>query len=236
MKRLSLPSPAMGVALAALVVALGGTSYAALVVTSKDVKNGSLTSADLRNGTVRSADVRDRSLRKVDFRKGQLPRGATGPAGPAGVGRWALINAAGEIEAQSGGFTVASAYGSNPPGAAGNVYLDTGEDLTNNGVLASIALQNQVDQNSDMTTNGRSPLADSNPEFSGEITATRCAIDKVVVCAPPGTNTATHVVISPRLSNGQLTEASTRKRFYVVVTGDSSDVPPTVGSQGGVAE
>jgi hypothetical protein len=37
------PSPSMLVALLALFVALGGTSYAALTITGKNVRNGSLT-------------------------------------------------------------------------------------------------------------------------------------------------------------------------------------------------
>lgn len=133
--------------------------------------------------------------------------------------RWALINAEGQIEAQSGGFTVASGYVGNPAGATDNVYIDAGQDLTNKGITATIALQNQVDQNGDGITNGRAPGADANPEFSGEISATRCAIAGVVSCAPPGTNTSSHLVVSPRMSDGSPTDPDTRKRFYVTVVG-----------------
>ncbi|MEA2143292.1 MAG: hypothetical protein QOI64_1722 [Solirubrobacteraceae bacterium] len=61
----------------ALIVALGGTSYAAI---------------KLPKNSVSSLQVKDRSLLKKDFRPGQLPRGlkgatgAAGPAGPAGAG------------------------------------------------------------------------------------------------------------------------------------------------------
>ncbi len=58
----------------ALVIALGGTSYAAI---------------KLPRNSVSSVQVKDRSLLKKDFRTGQLPRGKTGaqgPAGPAGPG------------------------------------------------------------------------------------------------------------------------------------------------------
>jgi hypothetical protein len=133
--------------------------------------------------------------------------------------RWALVNAAGEIEAQSGGFTVKSGYVGNPAGASENVYIDAGEDLSSKAITATIALQNQVDQNADGTTNGKAPGADANPEFSGEISATRCAIAGVVACAPAGTNTPGHLVVSPRLSDGSPTTAGTRKRFYVTVAG-----------------
>jgi hypothetical protein len=261
MPRLSLPSPSMSVALTALAVALGGTSYAATQIGSGDVRDNSLTGADIRNNSVAAtditnnslstSDVKDGALRAKDFKAGQLPAGAKGAtgatgangstgasgvngtkgdkgdSGPAGTGRWVLIDAAGAIEAQSGGFSVASAYGSNaaPAGAAGNVYINANEPLTNNAVVTSIALQNQVDQSTpaDGIMNGRQTGSDSNPEFSGEITATRCAITGVVGCAPTGTNTVSHFVVSPRLSDGGLTDATNRKRFYVIITGDSSD-------------
>ncbi|MEV4422800.1 hypothetical protein AB0L40_22900 [Patulibacter sp. NPDC049589] len=141
------------------------------------------------------------------------------PAAPKAA-RWLLVNAAGEIEAQSGGFTVRSAYVANPPGASENVYVDAGEDLSAKGLTATIALQNQVDQDTPPNgMNGKQPGSDANPEFSGEIAATRCAITGVVACAPPGTNTSSHFVVSPRLSDGSPTSAATRKRFYVTITG-----------------
>src|SRR4051794_36823991 len=51
------PSPSMLVALLALFVALGGTSMAAIVITGKNVKNGSLTGTDIKNGSLHSSDV-----------------------------------------------------------------------------------------------------------------------------------------------------------------------------------
>ena len=247
-RRLRLPSPAMAVALVALVAALGGTSYAAITVTSSNVRNESLTGSDIRNSSVTGVDVRNGTLSATDFRAGTLPqgaagtRGADGASGPAGapgtqgerggrgekgdrgdkgddaVGRWALVNAAGQIEAQSGGFTVVSGYGANPAGAAGNVYLDAGEDLSDNGIVASIALQNTTDQNGDGFMNGRAPAADANVEFSGEISATQCATP-VVSCAPPGANEPDTLVVSPRNSDGTVTDADDRRRFYVTVVG-----------------
>jgi hypothetical protein len=56
-------------------------------------------------------------------------------------------------------------------------------------------------------------------EFGGEISATRCAIAGVVACAPAGTNNGNHFVVSPRLSTGERTTPTTRKRFYVVISG-----------------
>ena len=68
----------------AVFIALGGSSYAALTVTSRTVKNNSLKSIDLRNNSIRSVDVRNNSLLAKDFKAGQLPAGAPGPQGPKG--------------------------------------------------------------------------------------------------------------------------------------------------------
>jgi Collagen triple helix repeat (20 copies) len=78
----------------ALFVALGGSSYAALSVTGKNVKNGSLTGADVKNNSLRgsdirtaavnSGDVRDGSLLALDFQSGQLPQGPKGDRGEPG--------------------------------------------------------------------------------------------------------------------------------------------------------
>lgn len=231
------PSPSMAVSVMALVVASTGTSYAAGLIgsdnirnnsiQSKDVKDRTLKGRDIENGVIGSNKVRNGSLKARDFKEGQLPAGAQGPAG---VGRWALVDASGAIVAQSGGFSVTAAYPTLAPMGAdaaglranGNVYINAGEDLTDNGVLAVVALQNTVDQNGDTVTNGRAPGADANPEFAGEISAAMCQ-PGVVNCAPPGTGNANHLVVSPRNSDGTVTTDGTRKRFYVVVTGDSSD-------------
>lgn len=69
------------VSLLALFVALGGSAYAAVTISGRNVKNGSLTSADIKN----------RSLLSKDFKRGQLPAGprgapgATGASGPRGA-------------------------------------------------------------------------------------------------------------------------------------------------------
>jgi Collagen triple helix repeat (20 copies) len=74
------PRPSTAIALVALVVALGGTSYAATVLPA-----GSVGTAQLKNGAVTSKKVKDGSLLARDFASGQLPGGARGPAGPTGA-------------------------------------------------------------------------------------------------------------------------------------------------------
>jgi hypothetical protein len=85
------PSPALVIASIALVLALGGTSIAAVSqlprasVGAPQLKAGAVTTAKIRNNDVRSLDVRNGSLLRVDFRAGQIPAGPAGPAGPQGA-------------------------------------------------------------------------------------------------------------------------------------------------------
>jgi hypothetical protein len=72
------------VSVLALFVALGGSSYAAVKVTGRDVKNSSLTGDDIKNRSLTGADVRDGSLRAGDLKGGQLPPGPQGPKGDKG--------------------------------------------------------------------------------------------------------------------------------------------------------
>jgi hypothetical protein len=89
------------VSMIALFVALGGSSYAALKVTSrnvpkdaltgadiqkltgKDVTDNSLTGADVKN--LGSGDVANGKLLAEDFAPGQVPKGETGETGPPGA-------------------------------------------------------------------------------------------------------------------------------------------------------
>ncbi len=66
------PSPAMLVALLALVMACAGTSYAAITITGKNVKNNSLTGKDIKNGSATGKDVKNRSLTEADVKAGSL--------------------------------------------------------------------------------------------------------------------------------------------------------------------
>jgi len=84
----------MVIALLALFVSLGGSSYAVSKIGSRQIANNSVSSADIRNNSVQSKDVRDRSLLAKDFKQGQLPagpKGDTGPQGPQGAAAANLI-------------------------------------------------------------------------------------------------------------------------------------------------
>jgi Collagen triple helix repeat (20 copies) len=98
--RIRKPSPAMGVALISLFVALTGTSIAAVAafpansVGARELKNGSVGTKELKGrsvtfgkiaaGAITSGLVRNGSLTMADFNQHQLPQGPVGAVGPAG--------------------------------------------------------------------------------------------------------------------------------------------------------
>jgi hypothetical protein len=68
----------------AVFVALGGSSYAALKITGKQVVDRSLTARDIKLASLTTREIRDHSLLARDFKAGQLPAGAQGVQGPKG--------------------------------------------------------------------------------------------------------------------------------------------------------
>jgi len=123
------------VATLALFAALGGTSYAAVKVTSRDVRDGSLRGRDIRGGSLKSKQVKDGSLLARDFKAGQLPAGSAGPAGPAGrVGPAGSAGAAGSDAANvmlahvDTGTVVNS--GSSYSGIAAAIGMSTADEVT----------------------------------------------------------------------------------------------------------
>lgn len=67
------------VSMFALVVALGGVSYAAV-----QLANNSVGTAQLKKNAVIGSKVKDGSLTAADFATGQLPQGPAGPTGAPG--------------------------------------------------------------------------------------------------------------------------------------------------------
>jgi hypothetical protein len=169
----------------AVFVALGGTSYAAVKISGSDVRNGSLT------GT----DVKDRSLSSKDLKKGAVA-----------TTRWLLINEAGDIDEQSGGFTVISKPGTNgQPATNPNIYVDAGSSLVGKGLAATIAIQNLVDRDGNGT---------ADPAFKGDAAVGRCNTP-VVGCVPMGTNTDNVLVVRALADNSAA--GSQTRRVHVQV-------------------
>ena len=140
-KLLRRPSPAMVVACLALLVALGGTSVAAVnqlgrnTVGAPQLKNGAVTNPKIRNNAVNSSKVANRSLLRVDFAPGQLPAGPVGPQGPAGP---------------AGAAGAAGAAG--PAGVIGAITVRTSSALVDggiaeNGAYSSVRVTRLCDSN-----------------------------------------------------------------------------------------
>ena len=194
------PSGSMIVAIVALVAALAGTAYAAVTITdSSQIKGRVVGGKDLQKSSVGGEAVREKSLKGVDA---ETLDGQTANDLKA---RWLLLNEQGQIEEQSGGFTVLDAYQTN-----NNVYIDTGESLVGKGLNATIAIQNLV--------NVDDADGDPEPNFNGEVSVARCQVPGVVECAPPTAKTINALVVSPRNSDGTATDPGARKRVYVQVT------------------
>ena len=74
------PSAGVVLAIVALFVALGGSSYAAVTV----LPRASVGAPQIKQGAVNSKKVQDGSLLVKDFKQGQLPAGPQGPQGEQG--------------------------------------------------------------------------------------------------------------------------------------------------------
>jgi hypothetical protein len=69
----------------ALFIALGGSATAAILITGKNVKNGSLTGADVKTNSLGTKQIMNGDLLAEDFKAGQFPAGAQGLQGPPGA-------------------------------------------------------------------------------------------------------------------------------------------------------
>jgi hypothetical protein len=183
------PSPAMIVAVVALIVALGGTAVGAAFVNKKQNKLAPGLSVASAKNADNAANAANAANAGNASNAQQL--GGVGPAGYQSRVRWALVNSAsnglvGQILAQSGGITVAS-------GAAGFSYLDWGEDIGSKAIQVSTA---QITK--------------------GFITATPCGSTAPAAtgCAPAGTNDSNHTIVRMRNSADA---AATNQIYFISV-------------------
>ena len=95
------------VATLALFIALGGSSYAAVSITGREVRDDSLTGRDIRDGSVRARDLRAGTLEAG-------PRGLTGPRGATGA-----TGASGPAGADGTAGTAGPKGDTGPAGPAG---------------------------------------------------------------------------------------------------------------------
>ncbi len=251
------PTPALAVSFIALFVALGGVSYGVATgsIDSREIKDSTIRSQDMSANSITEREIRRRSLDGTDIKIervggdavkeqvlesekiGKVPNASnadvaaaagvandlSGPGAAKYTTRWALINELGQIERQTGGFSLVNCYQANA-----NCYINAGEDVTNNGVSATIAIGN---------TDGSNIL-------SGEVGVAPCFLTSVL-CGPMGTDTNNGgnngvIVVAPRASDGNrpgddpaddgmamndnqsAPGPGAAARFYVFVTGSES--------------
>ena len=124
--------------------------------------------------------------------------------------RWLLVNEAGQIEEQSGGFTILDAYQTNQ-----NVYIDSGASLEGKGLQATIAIQNKINVE---RRRRRAPT-----RTSAARSASRAARPSRSSARPPNSKTPNAFVFSARSdgANGRLAQragtdtSNPRKRVYI---------------------
>lgn len=118
-----LQTPATWISLLALFVALGGTAYAAVKITGKQVVNSSLTGADIKNGSIGPADLSAAAKKTLTGRAGA--NGAPGAAGQAGTNG---TNGANGTNGTNGVDGSAVAYG-EVSGSSGNCLVARSNNL-----------------------------------------------------------------------------------------------------------
>jgi hypothetical protein len=194
MRRFARLSPATVIACIALLVALGGTSVAAVSIV---LPPNSVGTAQLKNNAVVSGKVQNGSLRRADFGPGQLPagpagpQGPAGPAGPAGPGaRWALVRPDGSVIAQSGGVTLTAKPG------VGSYILDFGTSVAGKLLIVASARA-------------------SDPDFRGTVSVSPCGGTTEGVACSAG-NDINHVNV---ITNDAGEKAREDHAFYVAVIG-----------------
>ncbi len=126
----------------AVFFALAGTSYAAIVITGKNVKDGTLTGKDIRDRSITAKDVTG----VVGPRGEQGPQGAPGPQGPQGpqghnaTRLWAVVNADGSLARGSGVTSISG----GPSAGVSNYRIDFGRDITGCARIASLGTAGQT--------------------------------------------------------------------------------------------
>jgi hypothetical protein len=113
------------VAYLALFAALGGSAYAAVTVTGKNIKDGTVTGRDVKNRSLGTSKLSTKALSSLAGQRGPAgpdgPQGARGPVGPTGP-----IGPRGETGAAGPAGPVGPGGPQGPSGISGWQYLTEG--------------------------------------------------------------------------------------------------------------
>jgi hypothetical protein len=207
--RLRRPSPALAIAVLALVVALGGSAYAVRQINGATIKVRSIPGNRIANNALTGTQINEARLGRVNEAKNAtnskfalrasaadsaanaLNAGNAGNASALGGFppsafqariRWAIVNSSGAVLDQSGGIAAA--------GHSGNTYLlDFGADLARKVLL--------------VTPNGSAAQSVSAAPCGGSVTG-------AVTCSPAPVNDSTHAQVTVGAAGGS---------FYIAVVG-----------------
>lgn len=195
------PSTAVVLALMALVIALGGTSYAAFSVPknsvgTKQLKNRAVTTHKLGNRAVKTKQIANRAVTgaKLNLSGVTVPTASNANdlgGSPASAYReeWALVSPTGSVVASSGGITTVHAF-------PGGYYVKFPDSQLNHGI--SLTKQWTTGQNQRVS-----------------LSALICTLAKQGgPCDPPANNDSRYVFVEI-----DLTQTSHVDRpFYIVST------------------
>jgi hypothetical protein len=158
--RLRRPSPALAIAVLALVVALGGSAYAVSQINGSTIKRRSIPGDRIRNNALTGAQINEARLGRVNEAKNAtnskfaLRASAADSAGNAlnagsarsadtlagsppsafqGRIRWAVVNASGTVVDQSGGIASPAVH----TGGSSTYVIDFGADLSHKALLVT---------------------------------------------------------------------------------------------------
>ena len=135
------PAPSLVIAGLALLLALGGTSYATGLsvpnssVGTAQLKNGAVTTKKLASNAVTSNQVKNGSLLRTDFQSGQLPagppgpQGAQGPAGPPGISGMQRFDVATSSDSTSPKTAIATCPSGKRPVGGGARVIGNGANV-----------------------------------------------------------------------------------------------------------
>ena len=125
------PSPALVVAIVALFVAFSGTATAALVMTGKDIKDGTITGKDVKNRSLGTRELSKKAISSLKRHAQGGEQGAAGPAGPAGPSKAYVDNLPGpitdqltrimEVTVEPGSYTAQANLEVHATGATGQI-------------------------------------------------------------------------------------------------------------------
>jgi len=224
----------------AVFIALGGTSYAAVMITGADVRDGSLTGRDVRDGSLGASDVISSSLGTGEIRDGSL-NGRD--VRDSSLGASDVINNSlgtdkirdGSLQARDFGAGQLQPGPQGPkgdPGAAPRFFLldEKGAIVEQSGgftVVSKPGTNGQPAANPNVYIGAGTSLVGkglsatiAGPALDGDAAVARCASTAVmstaVSCVPTGTNNDNTLVVRALADNSTLTSAA--RRVYVHVT------------------